>query len=122
MIEMQPNDAIRLRDKESWKIAEADSPIGYRCEIRLRGNAQKGYVGYVAQLGSAVSQGDDLESAIKNVIEAFRGCVETYRAEQMEIPWTDPKESKASFDEAVLRGWDDGSRCEDLSYWAVVNA
>ena len=70
-----------------WRSAPKDS-IGYCCDIRLQRDESGGYVAYAAQLRGVVSEGDNPESAIKNVIEALTAALETYQAENMPIPWS----------------------------------
>lgn len=75
----------------AWSVARPGEALGYCCDIRLEPDGDGGYVAYVAQLRGVVSQGEDAESAIKNLIEALTVAIETYRAENMPIPWTDPE-------------------------------
>lgn len=72
-------------------IWQQDPPeaLGYCCDIRLAEDEAGGYVAHVAQLRGVVSEGDDVESAIKNVLEALRAAIETYQAERMPIPWSE---------------------------------
>ncbi len=98
----RPSRPVPTVTADHWEISEQG--IGYRCELRISREGDF-YVGYVSQLDSAVSQGDSLEACIKNVIDAFKGCIETYKAERMSIPWTEPKPKEE----------------EETSYWAVVD-
>jgi len=106
--------------KPSW--SEDDDGLGYRCEILLKGNSRAGYIARIAELDSAVSQGDNPESAIKNVIEAFQGCIKTYVSNNMLIPWSDPRKTKKCFAEDFKKEWDQSEPYDEVSYWAVVNA
>jgi len=85
-----PGQARPVKRERQGLWRGAPGGLGYRCEIRLNRDGAF-YVGYVAQLDSAVSQGQDVESTIKNVMEAFQGCIETCVAEGMAIPWTMPR-------------------------------
>ncbi|MCG8409242.1 MAG: type II toxin-antitoxin system HicB family antitoxin [Phycisphaerales bacterium] len=74
-----------------WDVP--DKGIGYRCEIRIRQEAD-GFVSYVPSLKGVVSQGDDTQSAVKNITEALQGVISTYLNEGMEIPWEKPEAPK----------------------------
>src|ERR1043166_3883964 len=92
---LEKSQAQRLCFESIWQTVEnADDFLGYRIHVRLRHDATGGVVGYVAQLRGVVSEGDDVVSAMQNVVEAFRACVETYEDEHMPIPWSEssPKE------------------------------
>lgn len=81
----------RGRFEDMWDIVkDAEDFLGYRIEIRLVKEAV-GYSGYVAQLRGVASEGDDAESAMRNVLEAFQLCIETYAQESMPIPWSEPE-------------------------------
>jgi predicted RNase H-like HicB family nuclease len=71
----------------AWNPAEPIHPLGYCFDAILTEAEEGGYVATVAQLHGVVSEGDEMESAIRNLIEAFQATVETYKAEKMPIPW-----------------------------------
>ena len=73
-----------------WKTANPPEALGHCFDVILFEDASGGYVATVAQLRGVVSEGDDLASAIRNLVEAFRATIETYIAEGMSIPWTEP--------------------------------
>lgn len=77
-----------------WSVSRHGEALGYCCDIRLEPDECGGYTAYVAQLRGVVSQGEDAESAMKNAIEALTGAIESYRAENMPIPWTAPEPLK----------------------------
>jgi len=88
----------------AWRSATPQEPIGYCFDARLMPDETGGYTAYVAQLRGIVSEGDDAESAIKNIIEAFQVAIETYLEEGMPIPWSEarPRQSdELSFRVAV---------------------
>lgn len=66
---------------------DQDSPLGYCYDIILREEDCGGYSARVARLRGVVSQGDSAAEAMKNIIEALRATLETYRDEKMAIPW-----------------------------------
>ena len=74
-----------------WKQATERESLGYCFDVVLVGNETDGYVASVAQLRGVVSEGDDAESAIRNLIEAFRATIETYIEDRMPIPWEKPR-------------------------------
>ena len=78
-------------DRILWSIAERQKPLGYCVEVVLVGDETDGYVASIAQLRGVVSEGDDAESAIRNIREAFRATIETYIGEGMPIPWEKPR-------------------------------
>lgn len=73
-----------------WMIADSAKPLGHCIDAVLVKDESGGYVATVAQLRGVVSEGDDLESAIRNLKEAFRATLDTYSAEGMPIPWREP--------------------------------
>lgn len=76
---------------ENWdKMDDPEAPHCYRCELRLIPEEEGGYSTYIAQLAGVVSQGDCLESATKNTIEALISCLRAYKDNDMPIPWTEP--------------------------------
>ena len=91
MIETQDTvGAKNLPVEPAWTTAEPRKPLGYCFDAVLVQDAAGGYVASVAQLRGVVSQGDDVESALDNLVEAFRATIETYVAEGMPIPWIQP--------------------------------
>jgi predicted RNase H-like HicB family nuclease len=73
---------------ERWNPAEPLRPLGYCFDAVLTKDEESGgYVASVAQLRGVVSQGDDVATAIQNLMEAFQATIETYKAESMPIPW-----------------------------------
>lgn len=62
-------------------------PVEYRCEIRLCPEPEGGYSVYVPELPGVVSEGETAEEAVRNIAEALRGSLRTYRQERQPIPW-----------------------------------
>lgn len=87
-------DAPRISKPGDWKFSPPN--LGYSCEVRLREDEAGGYMVYAAQLPGVVSQGEDLESAIRNIAEALGACIETYIQEKMDIPWSEPEPLQAN--------------------------
>ncbi len=58
-----------------------------RCEIRLTAEVDGGYSAYAPELPGVASEGDSAEAALKNIAEALRGALRTYRHEERSIPW-----------------------------------
>lgn len=77
-------------ESPKWKTANPQEPLGYCFDAVLVEDEAGGYVASVAQLKGIVSEGDDFESAIRNLVEAFLAATETYVAEGMPIPWNEP--------------------------------
>ena len=73
-----------------WKKANPPKELGYCFDAELVDDKAGGYVATVAQLPGVISEGNDLASAICNLVEAFRAAIETYKTEGMPIPWRDP--------------------------------
>jgi len=78
----------------------------YRCEIRLCSEPEGGYSVYVPELPGVVSEGDTTEEAVRNMAEALRGVLRTYRQDDQAIPWQ--KDAKPL-------------REGESRYWIVVN-
>lgn len=88
MIEVKETaGATNVSAVPAWNIAESTKPLGYCFDAVLVKDESGGYVASVAQLRGVVSEGDSLESAMHNLVEAFRATLETYTAEEMQIPW-----------------------------------
>jgi predicted RNase H-like HicB family nuclease len=80
-----------------WRQAEPQAALGYAFDaILAEDEGSSGYVVSVAQLAGVVSEGENAEAAIKNLVEAFRATIETYIAEEMPIPWRDPPAKQAN--------------------------
>ena len=62
-------------------------PSEYRCEIRLCPEREGGYSVYLPELPGVVSEGENAEESVRNIAEALRGAVRTYRKENQPIPW-----------------------------------
>lgn len=84
--------AFNLKIKPvEWKDVSDGRLLGFCCAVRLKPDETGGYLAYSPELDGAVSQGDNLESALRNICEAVSACLETYISEKMPIPWIDPK-------------------------------
>lgn len=70
----------------------------YVVSVELEPERSGGYSAYVTDLPGCVSQGDTKAEAIKNIREAFIGCMSAYRAEGQIVPWdlTTPKKKRGS--------------------------
>ncbi len=69
------------------------SPI--ECEARFQPEQEGGYSAYIPSLPGVASQGETLQEAEANIIEALEGAVETYRAHNEPIPWLQEYPAKA---------------------------
>ena len=67
-----------------WYEPEQDL---YRCEIRLCSELEGGYSVYVPELPGVVSEGETREEAKRNIAEALRGVLRSYRQDDQPIPW-----------------------------------
>ena len=67
-----------------WYQPEQDL---YRCEIRLCSEREGGYSVYVPELPGVVSEGETREEAKRNIAEALRGVLRSYRQDDQPIPW-----------------------------------
>jgi predicted RNase H-like HicB family nuclease len=61
-------------------------PRGYRCEVRLRPEEERGFSVYAASLPGAVSRGNDEWAALANITEALEGVLATYLEARRPIP------------------------------------
>lgn len=59
----------------------------YRCEVRVSTEEDGRESVYAATLPGVVSYGHSEEEAIKNIVEALRGAIETYGELKKPIPW-----------------------------------
>ena len=59
----------------------------YICSVQIKQEEDGGYSICSLNLPGVASQGDTLDDAIRNIKEAFAGCVETY-LENGELPQT----------------------------------
>lgn len=73
--------------KTTWVSSDS---LGHCFDADLVEDEAGGYVATVAQLPGVISEGNDLESAVSNIIEAFLAAIETYGAEGIPIPWREP--------------------------------
>lgn len=85
-----------------WKRAEPPEfkGFGYSVDaVLVPDDEDGGYVVSIAQLPGVHSQGDDAESAMRNIVEAFRAVIESYHEKGMAIPW------KTAPQKAPTEGW-----------------
>lgn len=62
----------------------------YACHaVFYRDEEAGGYTVVARNLPGVVSEGDSVEEAIANIIAAFGGAIESYKACGMAIPWQD---------------------------------
>ena len=85
------NDVVWKRNAPpDWK------PIGFCVDVRLQEDTDcGGFVIYAANLPGVMSQGEDITSSLRNILEALTLALETYASEKMEIPWATPEEARA---------------------------
>lgn len=67
-----------------WYEPEQDL---YRCGILLCPEPEGGYSVYVPELPGVVSEGETTDEAKRNIAEALRGVLRTYRQDDQPIPW-----------------------------------
>jgi predicted RNase H-like HicB family nuclease len=72
-----------------WNTLEHGA-LGYCVDAVLVEAEGGGYVASIAQLRGVISEGDDKQSALRNIKEAFRATIETYNEGGMPIPWEAP--------------------------------
>lgn len=59
----------------------------YECRVWLQPEDDGGYSVRMPDLPGVVSEGDDIEDAIANIAEAFKGAAEVYLEDAACIPW-----------------------------------
>jgi predicted RNase H-like HicB family nuclease len=59
----------------------------YSCPVYLVPEDGGGYSAGVTTLPGCYSQGDTLEEAVANIVEALEGVLETYKDRGMPVPW-----------------------------------
>lgn len=64
--------------------------LGYEVNVVVHMDEDGRLCGFVAQLPSAVSEGESIDEVIRNTVEALEGLLETYREQEMTIPWVEP--------------------------------
>lgn len=84
-VENTPSAKSFEADPNAW----SKNTHAYRCHILLTKDDDGGYSAVVLNLPGAGSCGDTEEEAIENVREAICGVVESYIADNEEIPWID---------------------------------
>lgn len=83
---------------KNWVTLDDPQAYLYRCEVRIIPEKEGGYSTYIAELAGVVSQGDTLESATNNIMEALISCLRAYNDNNMPIPWTEPSTRVAGED------------------------
>lgn len=78
---IQPNESDVAQHKGSSQT--------YRCHLAISQDGDGRFSAVVLNLPGAGSCGDTKEEAISNAREAVLGLIESYRDDQMEIPWRD---------------------------------
>ncbi|QEG35395.1 type II toxin-antitoxin system HicB family antitoxin [Bythopirellula goksoeyrii] len=51
-----------------------------------------GFTAHAIRLPGVVSEGDTVDEAVENIIDAFQATLQSYIESGMDIPWTDPTE------------------------------
>lgn len=70
----------------------------FRCHLAISRDDEGRFSAVVLNLPGTGSCGDTKEEAIANAREAVLGAIESYRDEQLEIPWTDSTNCRAEPD------------------------
>lgn len=78
----------RLTFAEIFRL-EWFSGSTYECRAVVCPEQDGGYSAHALRLPGVVSQGDTVDEAMKNLVEAFRGTIQVYRDEEQQIPWQD---------------------------------
>ncbi len=85
---------VRKEEAESnWPFAGGEiltpdaPPREFRCEVYLTPDPEGGYSASVPTLPGCHSHGDTEEEALASIAEALEGCLETYKAEGLPVPW-----------------------------------
>ena len=65
-------------------------PPAYQCRVLLIPEREGGYSAHALRLPGVVSQGETIEEALENVVEAFQTALEEYlQDESGRVPWSD---------------------------------
>ena len=104
----QPHD-VGVASDECTMQAEWSKYDGgvYRCEVRLHPETHGGFSAYVPELPGVVSEGNTEREALDNIREALAAAIESYRAENQDIPWDKTERPSES---------------NDIERWVTVNA
>jgi predicted RNase H-like HicB family nuclease len=79
-------------ETKSYELKSLQEFQGGVCECRaafIVDEEEGGYTVVARNLPGVVSEGDDIESAIENIKDAFREMVLSYKDSGEEIPWVD---------------------------------
>jgi predicted RNase H-like HicB family nuclease len=80
---------IREKDISKYSIRnDEENEKFYECQVYVCPDETGGFYAYAANLPGVVSEGETIEETVKNIKEAFRGVVATYRESGGSIPWT----------------------------------
>lgn len=77
------------RPRESDVAEHKRSPQTYRCHLAISRDDDGRFSAVVLNLPGAGSCGDSKAEAIANAREAVLGIIESYREDQLDIPWQD---------------------------------
>ena len=101
---VEASDNVTWPDSASTRKAvwSKPEPAEYRCEIRLCGEPEGGYSVYAPELPGVVTEGETAEEAVRNVAEALRGTLRTYREDNQPIPW---KKDGEPLQQSETRRW-----------------
>lgn len=82
----------------TWKTANPPAAtLGYAVDAILVADTEEGgYTVSIAQLPGVHSQGDDAASAIRNIVEAFRAVIASYKDKNKPIPWRTTPDKEAN--------------------------
>ena len=72
---------------DDWTLATPEKPLGYSLVAVLEPDTGGGFTVFIEQLPGVVSEGEDEDSAIRNVREACQLTIRSYKALGIEIPW-----------------------------------
>jgi predicted RNase H-like HicB family nuclease len=83
---------MRAIESKPYELKSMQEFQGGVCECRaafIVDEEEGGYTVVARNLPGVVSEGDDLNSAIENIKDAFREMVLSYQDSKEEIPWVD---------------------------------
>ena len=70
----------------NWQEFDEDT---IECRVLICPECDGGYSVHALRLPGVVSQGETIEEALTNIVDAFRATIAVYREETQVIPWQD---------------------------------
>jgi len=101
------DDAVATLPEYSWQ--EFDPGRVFLALAVIEKGEDGGFVSFSPSLPGAVSQGDTVEEALKNLHEALAGCIESYVEAGESIPWVKLDGLSSVDDNVVMAKWIDVS-------------